>query len=424
MKFKSFVYADLIKVFSLTTLASIIKMVAGLLGSKILALLLGPAGIAYVNQINNFVSITKSFSTGGINTGITKFVAQNREHPNKKEIYISNGVKITLFLSIIATIVCFLFAKTFSLSLFNSEEYIFVFYYCGASLMFSSFNKFFISVINGLKEYKKFVLVNISNSIVGLLFTILLVLLWGIKGALISVVTYQSIVFFITIYQIKEFNLLKANYFIGKINMSAIMDLLNYSIMAGVSAIIIPISQILVRNHITLIFSITEAGIWSGMNSISNAYLTIITYALSTFLIPKYSELENSLKIKKEIFRILKFVIPLFFLLLVFLYFSRKYIIIILFSQKFSEMSSLFLPQLIGDFFKIISWVIALQLLVNINIKFYMFSEVLFGLNYILLVFILIDKIGFIGATIAYTINYFMYFIVILFFYRKQLFLK
>ncbi|MGE0078434.1 MAG: O-antigen translocase [Bacteroidales bacterium] len=424
MKFKSFFYADLAKVFSLTTIASVTKMGAGLLSSKILALLLGPAGIAYITHIGNFVSLTQTFSTGGINMGITKFVAQNHTFPSKKEIYISNGFKITFVLSVIATIVCVLFAKTFSLSLFRNEEYKYVFHFFGATLILFSFNKFFIAILNGLKEYKKFVLVNISNSIVGLVFTVVLVYLWGLKGALISVVTYQSVVFFITIYQIKEFHLLKLNNLLGKINKPAILNLLKYSIMAGVSAVIIPITQIFVRNYITKKYSITEAGLWSGMNSISNAYLTMITYALSTFLIPKFSELKTSISIKKEIFRTIKFVLPLFLLLLISLYFSRKYIILILFSQKFSEMSSLFLPQLTGDFFKIISWIIALQLLVNVNLKFYVFSEIFFGFNYLLLVVLLVGKTGFVGATLAYAINYIMYFIVILFFYRKQLFFK
>ena len=102
---KRLIGIDIIKVFSLNALSTFIRMLAGMISVKVVAVIIGPAGIALLGQLKNIETIIIGFANGGINNGITKFVAEYKDDANLIKYYISNAYKITLIAtSVIATI--------------------------------------------------------------------------------------------------------------------------------------------------------------------------------------------------------------------------------------------------------------------------------------------------------------------------------
>ena len=71
-KIKKVISSDLVKVFSLNAVSTFIRMLTGFVSVKVVAVLIGPVGIALLGQLNNFSSILLSISTGGITNGMTK----------------------------------------------------------------------------------------------------------------------------------------------------------------------------------------------------------------------------------------------------------------------------------------------------------------------------------------------------------------
>ena len=71
--------ADIVKVFSFTAMSTVVKMLTGLISVKVVASIIGPSGVALVGQLNNFATIAMSLASGGINNGITKYVAEYKE---------------------------------------------------------------------------------------------------------------------------------------------------------------------------------------------------------------------------------------------------------------------------------------------------------------------------------------------------------
>ena len=85
-----------------------------------------------------------------------------------------------------------------------SNDYGYVFVVFGFTVILYALNSMMLSVINGFKDFKRYVTINIANSLVGLAFTLCFVFTLGLKGAMISAVTYQSVMFFITLYMVKK----------------------------------------------------------------------------------------------------------------------------------------------------------------------------------------------------------------------------
>ena len=192
---KKYAKADIIKVFSLTAVATIVKGLTGFISVKVIAVVIGSSGIAMLGQLTNFSSIVMTLATGGIGNGVVKYVAQYKEKSVIIKIYLSTAFRVIIFSSAICSLVLIFFATFFSKVIFFNENYSYVFTLFGATIILYAFNSFFICIVNGYKQFKSYVAINIFDSLSGLIFSLILVMLFGLKGALIGAVTYQSVMF-------------------------------------------------------------------------------------------------------------------------------------------------------------------------------------------------------------------------------------
>jgi O-antigen/teichoic acid export membrane protein len=421
-KIKKIIKSDLVKVFSFTGLSTLIKLITGYVTVKFVASIIGPSGIALIGQLQNFSAIFTTFGAGGINNGVVKYVSENKEVDSELQKYLRNGFKITIYFSIFFGLLLILLSTDLSKLILLDAQYNYVFICFGVSLLLISLNNYFLSILNGFKEFKKFVLINIITSLLGLIFTVSLVLLFQLKGALIATVSYQGVVVFITIYYLKKTSWFSAKMLWGVWNKDIVKKYFSYSLMAFVSAATQPVSQLLVRGFIIKNYSIESAGFWEGMNRISGLYLLFVTTSFSVYYLPKLSEIRNDKILKSEIIKTYKLMIPLVALSLLFVFLLKDIVINILFTEEFYPMKELFLWQLLGDFFKIMSWILAFVMVAKSMTKKYIFTEIFFSISLVLLSYIYVIKYGVVGATVSYGINYFLYLIVMLFLFRKLLF--
>ena len=230
-----FAKIDILRVFSLNAVATLVKMLTGLISVKVVAALIGPAGVALLGQLNNFNSILLGTANGGINNGITKYVAEHKEDEGEIKSLLSNALKITLFFTTIISLALILFHNRFSQWIMMSDEYGYVFLVFGFTIILYTLNALLISVVNGYKEFKKYVRINISGSIIGVIFSVSMVLLWGLPGALMSAVSYQSVVFFVTLWLCRKCPWFKKNNFKGKFEPAVAKKYLKYSAMTLVT---------------------------------------------------------------------------------------------------------------------------------------------------------------------------------------------
>lgn len=412
---------DVAAIFSLNVVSTLVKMLAGFVSVKVVAVLVGPAGIALMGQLSNFSSIAQTFSTGGINNGITKYIASTKESGGEVR-YIRAAVWIVGIFSLLIGFILLIGSSYFSTWVLKDTRYQSIFLVFGLTIGLYAFNTMLVAVLNGYKEFKKYVRVNIVGSLVSLCFSIILSYVYGVYGALLAMVTYQSVVLLVTLQQIASSSWFRIDHFIGRFDREAVKKLAHYSLMAFVSAATVPVSQLIVRNYTVETISLTQAGIWEGMNRISNMYLMVITSSLSVYYLPRLAEIKSDVELRNEIFSIYKMVIPFLLLATLGIYGMRDIIITLLFNKEFEGMRELFAYQLLGDFFKIASWLLAYLMLARSMTKLFVVSEVLFSVSFALLAMGFIDMYGEIGATLAYALNYFLYLGVMVLVFRKLLF--
>lgn len=425
-KAKSFISrvlkADIVKVFSLTSISTLVKMCTGLISVKIVASIIGPAGVALVGQLNNFSTIALSLATGGINSGITKYVAEYKSDASKVKQYLATAFRITVVCSLLVGLVLLLLCKQLSSLIMMTPQYWYVFAIFGITITFYGLNNMLVSVVNGYKQFNKYVKVNIVSSIFGVAFTVALVLALGLPGALISAVTFQSLMIFVSVLMLRKLEWLRKDWLVGKFKRTIASQYFRYALMTLLSAFLVPISQMLLRGYVISEISITEAGWWEGMNRISNMYLMVITSSFSVYYLPRLSEISDRIELRHEIFKCYKVIVPLLLAGFTVIYFLRFFIVKLLFTHEFMPMTQLFIWQMAGDFFKICSWLLAFLMVAKSMTKAYISTEIIFTLSYILLGYTFIRLDGIVGLCQAYLTNYVLYLVVLTFMFRKLLF--
>ena len=412
---------NLLKTSVLNGVAVLIKTITLFVLNKILAVYLGPTGYAALGQFQNFIQMVTTFAGSAINTAVIKYTAEYHEDESKQRAIWKTAGSIVFVFSLMFAFLILIFQRQLSLYIFHTLEYQTVFVWFAVFLLFFNFNTLFLAILNGKKEILKLVLANIAGSLFALIVTSILAIKLHLYGALIALSIYQSIAFIVTLFLCYRADWFKFSSLFGKIDLEITKKLSSFIWMALVSAICVPLSQILIRAYLSQEFGLAYAGYWEAMIRLSTVYLMLVTTTLGVYYLPRLSELKMIDEIKKEVYLGYKFLFPLAVAGGIIIFVLRDWIIKVLFSPSFAPMQSLFFWQMMGDALKIGSWILAYLMLSKAMTKLYISTEIIFTLSLIALTYVCTQLFGFEGVSMAHFINYGMYWVVISFFIFKSL---
>ncbi|MGJ0316893.1 O-antigen translocase [Aliarcobacter cryaerophilus] len=411
----------LIKTSVLSAISTIIKVIAGFVSIKVVAVYVGPSGLALMGQMQNFISMMSSVASAGVNSGVVKYTAEHYEDEQIKQKIWSSALKISLVLIIPMAIGIIFLADFISMQLLNTAEYSSIFIVFAITVIFFVLNGLLTSILNGQKEIKKLTILNIVGSLFGLAVTILLVTQYELYGALIAGIVSQSIVFFITLAFVLKSSWFKLSMFLGSMDKEYRNKLLKYSLMTITYIITSSLSQIYIRHYLGANIGWDEAGYWQAIWRISETYLMLITTTLTIYYLPKLSSIQDKVELRKELLYGYKIIMPIVIVMALGIYIFRDFIISILFSEAFSPMAQLFFYQLIGDVIKIAAWLLGFIMVAKAMTRLSIFSEIFFACSFVGFVVLFVNIYGLIGVTIAFMVNYLIYMIFLYFSLRGYL---
>lgn len=403
----------LVKTSILSFFATATKMLSALVINKAIAIYIGPTGLALVGQFQNFIQLIMVAAQGAITGGITKYTAEYGSKSERLPVLLGTATRIGITTSTLVGVLIFIFSEYLSVLVLESSDYDYIFFILSVSLIFFVINNFLLAILNGLKEIRVWISVNVCQSIISLIFTSVLIYFLGLHGALIALVTNQSLVLLVVVFLLKKHKIINFKLIKSKFDCLEAKKLSSYALMTITSAITVPATQLIIRNHIGDTISWEAAGHWQAMWYISSMYLSVITTTLSIYYLPKLSEIKARSEFRKEIISGYKLVMPLVIFLAIVIYLLKDFIVWLLFSEQFTAMRDLFLLQLIGDVLKMASWLIAYIMIAKALKKQFIITEILFSVTFVVFSVFLIFFNGLVGVTYAYALNYLLYFFVV-----------
>jgi O-antigen/teichoic acid export membrane protein len=399
-----------------------IKIVSGLVAAKVLALFIGPGGIALIGNLRNVLNAVDTFSTLGVQNGVIKYVAENEK--NEQKLYrILNTVIISIFcFTLLLSLILFFLAGFFSDHVFGANyNYGWVFKVLAFTLPWHAGNLIFMAVINGLGKFKQLISINIAGNVVGLFISTLLIWKLQVPGALLGLIISPALLFLLSFYMLQKhfagFLFLNRKNFDFKI----IRRLFAYSLMSMVTAILGSVIFILIRKMIIGREGLDAAGFWDAMNRISFFYLMFIATLLTVYFLPKLSIAKNNEETRSVFKSYYMGIVPLFVAACIVIYFLRHFIVRFLFTAEFEPMEQLFLWQLLGDVFKVASLILGYQFIAKKMTTAFIVTEIIsFCILYLSSVYF-IKLYGAEGAVMAHAFTYILYFTMLTIYFRKIL---
>lgn len=389
----------------LSFIATAIKMLTGLVINKAVAIYIGPAGLALVGQFQNFSQLVMTAAKGAINTGVTKYVAEYKDN-ERIPILFSTASKISFVSSTIVGAGIILFSSYASKYILKSEDYRYVFVIFGFTIVFFVINNLLLSILNGLKDIKTWVMINIIQSIYSLIFTTLLIIFLGFDGALIAFVTNQSVIFFIVLWMLRKHHVIKLESFKRKFETKEGMKLAKFAAMAITSALAVPASHLIIRNHIGETLSWDDAGYWQAMWYVSTMSITVVTNTLSVYYLPRLSEITDRAELRKELLHGYKIIMPIVIAMSVTIYLLKDFIIWLCFDESFAPMRQLFLWQLLGDVFLVSAFLFGYITVAKSMFKIFIFRQIKTSFIFVFLTIFFTNVYGLVGVTYAYVLTY------------------
>lgn len=405
------------KVTILSGILTCFRLICGLLISKVVAIYTGPAGIANLGQLQNFVTFINGFISSQVSQGVTRYSSEHKGDYNDAKWYWRAAVKLSFIACCFIIILGLLFSHKLADYLFHQRDYYWLIIVALSVLPLNIVNSIFLGVLNGLGEYNKFFIANILAIASSVISMTGLVYFFGLKGALVSAALNNAIAGIWLIAIILKRPWFKWRYWVGHAPKHHLKEMRNYFYMGIIGALTGPISLIVVRSILTKDFSINDAGYWQAVSKISEAYLAILTTALTVYYFPKTA----AAKTVDEHLSILKtgsiVVVPLALMMAMAIFILKDFIINILFTKDFHEARNLFFYQNMGDFVRICSWLFATILLAKGYFKLNAILEISFSITYPLLVKLLTTYFGLVGVSLAYFITYSFYLVAVILIY-------
>ncbi|GAA0340132.1 lipid III flippase WzxE [Morganella psychrotolerans] len=391
--------------------STLIKIGAGLLVVKLLALAYGPSGIGQAGNFRQLVTVLGVLSGAGIFNGVTKYIAEHHEDADKRRAILGTSSTIILLFSTLLAIAFLLFSAQISVLLFGHDSYREVIVAVAFIQMGIGYANYFLAILKGYRDASGNALAIVAGSLIGVAAYYLCLRLWGYGGALAGLALVPALIIFpalIIMLRRKRFPLsdLKPAW-----DRAIASHLGKFTLMALMTAVTLPVAYILMRNLLADRYSWDAVGMWVGVTSISDAYLQFITASFSVYLLPTLARLQEKTAIRREIIKSLKFVLPAVAVASFMVWLLRDFAIWLLFSEEFTGMRELFVWQLTGDVLKVGAYVFGYLVIAKAALRFYILTEVTQFVLLTLSAYWLIPAHGAVGAAQAYMVTYIIYFL-------------
>ncbi len=392
--------------------STLIKIGAGLLIVKLLAVSFGPSGVGLAGNFRQLITVLGVLSGAGIFNGVTKYVAEHHQDPVKLRAVLGTSSTLILGSSTLLAAIFLLFSGPISAALFDNADYESVIKAVAFVQMGIAYSNYFLAILKGYRDASGNAQATILGSLLGVVAYYLCYILGGYEGALAGLALVPALVVLpagLMIVRRKQFafSMLKPAW-----DKAIATSLGKFTVMAILTSVTLPVAYIMMRNLLAERYSWDDVGLWAGVSTISDAYLQFITASFSVYLLPTLSRLQLKSEISAEIIKALKFVLPAVAVASFMVWLLRDFAIWLLFSEQFTGMRDLFAWQLVGDVLKVGSYVFGYLVIAKAALRFYILTEVS---QFVLLMSFahwFIPEHGAVGATQAYMATYIVYFIV------------
>lgn len=405
---------NLLKTSALNGVAVLTRVGTALLLNKVLAVYVGPAGYAVIGQFQSLVGMVMGLASGAVGVGVTKYTAEYHAQPQRQLSVWRTGLKLGLGTSVAGAAVLLIAHEHLAGWLLADRAYGSVFVWLALALVLMVANGLMLAIMNGKKAIGAFVGANIAGSLINAGVAVILVLSHGLYGALVALCIGQALAAFVTAWMFQRACAIPWSSLWGAFDYAVAKRLAGFALMAVVSAIVVPMSQVIIRDHLAGTLGWHTAGLWQALWKISDLHLMLLTSTMVAYFLPRFAELPAGPELRREVLRAYRFVLPLVVITGGAIYLVREPLVRSILTADFLPLNEALGWQLVGDGIKICSWVAGYTMISHARTTLFISTEIVFTLMLVTTTVVGAAADGLRGTSIAYAVTYAAYLLLML----------
>ena len=392
-----------------SSIATAARLLTGLVVIKLVAWLAGPEGVGKLGQFMSLMSLLAVLAGGGISAGIVKYVAEYRHDAQKLSRLLAAALWYALIASCLMGCAALLLSRQLSLWLLGDVRYENLIRLLAIAQLGIALANYILAVINGFMDVRRLAFIQVLGSALSVAMAVGLSHWLHLYGVLLAMVVGQLLLLLVGLPVWRRSPYFQRSMLRMHFDREMSAKLAAFSVMTLTSALLPPLINIAVRNHLALQFGWDQVGYWQAVSKVSDAYLLFLTTAINIYYLPKLASTHERASLAAELRNAYRILLPAVILLAALVYVLRGWVTRILFSADFSAANALYGPQLLGDVIKIASFMLSYLMLAKAMTRLFVISECVFALSYLALVYVFTASFGLIGAMYAFAVNYLFY---------------
>ncbi len=400
-----------------------VRMACSFISIKVTAVYLGPAGLALVGQLGNFMSLIQGVISNAIQTGVVKITAQSSGDRERLLALWGTAMKMTVGLGLAAALPIACLAWPIAGWLFKDVHYWPIVVLAALALPLVAAGTIVIGVVNGIQRVGMLGAIGIAAAVSGAVMVIPLSYFFGIGGGLVgTALAYCASLFFglLVIYRRrgKADMPVKIGDFWGRWDRPLARSLIAFYPMLLVHVIAEPLAPLLMRGALTAGAGLAAAGFWQATVRLSDTYTLLLTAALSMYLMPRLSRIGDESGFGRELSNTVLTVAALTALAGLLLWLLRDVVIAIIFTPQFHPVRDLLPFQIVGDVCKLACWPLQMALVVKLRSYAYMAIDIVLTCLQVSLTYLCLPAMGVQAAPIAYASAYMLALLALIYLFR------
>lgn len=404
-------YNQIIKSTSIFGGSQIINIILGFVRNKIVAILLGTAGVGLIGIYQSIVDMIRSVAGMGMDTGGIREIAAANGMEDKRGV---NEMIAVIRWWIIVTaclgaLVCLFFCYPISIWAFETPIYTLPIALLSVCIFFTMMNIGQNIIIQGMRDIPRLVKASIISNFSSLIISIPIYYLLGLKGIALSLVLGSLVSFIITFIYYRQLGIVKVHvpFRIAIKKGSRMLRLGFFIVLAGAVG---TGSMFLIRTFLGRNLDLEAAGLFQAVFTITNVYLALILRSMGSDFYPRLCSIINIKAAARKLVNEQTYIVLVVSApIVVGMILLSKVVLSALYSSEFTAATSLLQWQVVGTLLKVLSWPMGFVLLAKAKGSWHLFAEVLFYAVYLLGIYILLPFYTLEAVGISYLIAYIVY---------------
>jgi len=391
---------------SFTLGATAVRAICSLVITKLLAEHYGTLGMVFLSQFLAVTAFMHAVPFDGVLRAYVKEAALQDNSGRRKKLQVALIVNLALVLASFPILFFYTSLTNYGFGM----KTILAFSFITAMMMFVAFFTS-ISIWQLEMKLKNYAFANVCSTLAGLVGVLISILLHiSLPWTLVIWLLFQSIPLVFTIVNFKEIQkpkIISALYWNER---SDYLNLLKIGLTIASISIIGRGADVATRTMVLSILGETNTGLWQALSRISDVYIVPLNALLGMMFYPQAAALvQDSERLKVLLRQWILVVMGLSIPSFIILFYIKQWVLVLVMSESFLPAGEWMQWQLVGDSFKILSYILASLAIVLGRNKQLIFIEILSSILLISGSYFMAELYGGIGLTQLHFIRYLLY---------------